>query len=203
MATCSTLGQAAGTAAAIAARDGLTPRGVYERRLDELKQTLMKDDCYLPFNRRAVNPLTARAVLTASSGDPEQLRNGWDRQIGAERNSWDAAVGDSVELDFGSEVGLRALRLVFDSDLSRSTHNMTPYYTLASQDFVVPPQLVKSFKVEVSAGAGSDWKTAAEVVDNHQRLVSLQLGVRARRLRFTPTGTWGAPAARVFALDVE
>jgi hypothetical protein len=205
MATCSTLGQAVGTAAAIAARDGLSPRGVYERRLEELQQALMEDDCYLPFNRRRIGPLTSRAVLSATAGDPEQLRSGWDRQIGADRNSWDAGIGDTVELDFGAQTELSSLRLVFDSDLSRTTHNMTPYYTLAPQDFVVPPQLVKSFAVEVSdgAGPGARWRKVAEVANNRQRLVRLPLGLRARSLRFTATGTWGADTVRVFALDAE
>ena len=103
MGTCALLGQALGTAAAIALRDGLTPRGVYERRIAELKQTLMEDDCYLPFNRRAVPELTLGARLkrgwrgarrrdAARTGRrgylhrPESLRNGLDRPIGADYN---------------------------------------------------------------------------------------------------------------------
>ena len=218
MATCSTLGQAVGTAAAIAARGGLTPRAVYETKLDELKQALMEDDCYLPFNQRRIGALTARAVMKASAGDPELLRNGYDRQIGAERNSWDARIGDWVELDFGSPAELASVRLVFDPDLSRTTHNMTPYYTLAPQDFNVPPSIVKSFRIEVSDvlsgdvlsadvlsgdGESAVWRTVAEVTGNHQRLVRAPLGLRARRLRFTATGTWGSEAVRVFALDAE
>ncbi|MCJ7550626.1 MAG: FAD-dependent oxidoreductase, partial [Anaerolineae bacterium] len=49
MATCAVLGQAAGTAAAIAAREATTPRGVYEAHLAELQQMLMDDDCFLPW----------------------------------------------------------------------------------------------------------------------------------------------------------
>ena len=202
MATCSVLGQAVGTAAAIAARDALTPRGVYEERLEELKQSLMEEDCYLPFNKRKIGPLTAKAKLSASKGDPEALRNGLDRQIGEERNSWDALVGDSVVADFGAPTEIASLRLVFDSDLSRSTHNMVSYYTLASQDFSVPAQLVKAFKVEADAGDGA-WKTLVEVSDNRQRLVCVPLATVARRLRFTATGTWGASSVRVFAMDIE
>jgi hypothetical protein len=202
MATCATLGQAVGTAAAIASRNALTPRGVYEKRLEELKQALMEDDCYLPFNKRTIGPLTAKATLSASRGDPELLRNGFDRHIGQERNSWDAGIGDSVVADFGIPIRLDTLRLVFDSDLSRTTHNMVPYYTLASQDFLVPVELVKAFKVETDTGDGS-WKTLAEVSDNHQRLVRIPLGIVARRLRFTATGTWGASEVRVFAMDIE
>jgi hypothetical protein len=202
MATCSTLGQAVGTAAAIASRDGLTPRGVYEKALEELKQALMEDDCYLPFNKRKIGPLTTKAKLSASRGDPEALRNGFDRQIGADRNSWDAGIGDSVVADFGTPTQLGSLRLVFDSDLSRTTHNMVPYYTLASQDFSVPAQVVKAFKVEADPGDGS-WKTLVEVADNHQRLVRVPLKMLARRVRFTATGTWGTQAVRVFAMDFE
>ena len=203
MATCSTLGQAVGTAAAIALHAGLTPRGVYEEAIEELQQTLMEDDCYLPFNQRRINAITREARLLASRGNPELLRNGIDRQIGTERNSWDAMPGDSVIFDLGSEVELKAIRLVFDSDLNRTTRNMVSYYTMASQDFRVPPQLVKSFTIEIEAGtAGSGWKQAISVKDNHQRLVKLPLGVRASRLRFTALETWGAPEVRVFALDL-
>ncbi len=204
MATCSTLGQAIGTAAAIAIREDLRPRGVYEQRLGELRQSLMEDDCYLPFARRAIGPLTSTARLSASTGGPELLRNGLDRQIGGARNSWDAKVGDWVRLDFEGPVSPRSLRLVFDSDLSRSTHNMVPYYTLASQDFVVPPQLVKAFRLEATSSVG-DWHVIAEVVDNHQRLVRLPLpqAVAARSFRLTLLDTWGAEDVRIFALDLE
>ncbi len=201
MATCSTLGQAVGTAAAIACRDGLSPRGVYEGRLAELKQFLMEDDCYLPFNRREVNELTKSARLSASRGDPEQLRNGLDRRIGADRNSWDALPGDWVAFDFGRPVALSSVRLVFDSDLSRTTRNMPSYYAKGTSGFVVPPGLLRSFAIEAKAADGSEWRTVAEVQDNHQRLVRLPLGLTASGLRFTARATWGAKEVRVFAMD--
>ena len=53
MATCALLGQAVGTAAAIAVKCGETPNGVYKNRLGELQNTLMNNDCFLPhFTRR-------------------------------------------------------------------------------------------------------------------------------------------------------
>jgi len=82
IATCAIVGQAVGAAASLAVRDGLSPRGVYERRIGELKQTLMDDDCYLPWNVRELPELTKRADLTAAEGDPEPLRNGVDRPVG-------------------------------------------------------------------------------------------------------------------------
>lgn len=63
MATCSTMGQAVGTAAAIAVREGSGPRGVYQHHLTELQTTLMDDDAWLPFSRRPISQLTAEARL--------------------------------------------------------------------------------------------------------------------------------------------
>lgn len=202
MATCATLGQAVGTAAAIAVRDELSPRGVYQSRLEELKQSLMEDDCYLPFNARRIGALTSKAVLSSTSGNPEPLRNGYDRQIGDERNSWDAGINDAVTADLRELTAVNSIRLVFDSDLSRSTHNMVSYYTLSPQDFIVPPQLVKAFKVEVDEGNGS-WRLVREERNNRQRLVRVPIGAKVQRVRFTATATWGADAVRVFALDLE
>ena len=62
MVTCATLGQAAGTAAALAVRWGEGPDGVYRHHLRELQQALMDDDCYLPFRPRPVGDLN-RATL--------------------------------------------------------------------------------------------------------------------------------------------
>jgi len=47
MRTTCLMGQAAGTAAAIARRHKATPRGVCQKHLKELQQTLLKDGCYL------------------------------------------------------------------------------------------------------------------------------------------------------------
>lgn len=203
MATCATLGQAVGTAAAIAAREGATPRQVGESRIAELQEALMEDDCYLPGRRRGVNSLTAGARFHALSGagSASLLNNGYDRQLGQDRNSWDGALGDPLTIEWESPVRLSSIRLVLDSDLSRSTHNMTPYYTLAPQGFVVPPQLLKDFRIEAEDPKGR-WQPLAKVEGNHQRLVRLPLEATARRLRIVPEATWGAPLARIFSVDL-
>ncbi len=67
MRTCATIGQAAGTAAAIAIRRGTTPRGVYTDHIDELQQRLLRDDAYLPELERRPAAATATARVTASN----------------------------------------------------------------------------------------------------------------------------------------
>ncbi len=47
MRPCCAMGQAVGTAAAIATKQGSTPRGVYERHIKELQDTLVNDGCRL------------------------------------------------------------------------------------------------------------------------------------------------------------
>jgi len=65
------IGQAAGTAAAIAIEHGTTPRGVYESHLVELQQSLMRQDSYLPGVVRAIAPISSKATLAASNAGAE------------------------------------------------------------------------------------------------------------------------------------
>lgn len=66
--TLATLGQAAGTAAALCVRHSTTPRGIYQDHLVELQQTLLKHDQTIP-ELRNEDPadLTHMATVTASS----------------------------------------------------------------------------------------------------------------------------------------
>ncbi|WP_445996936.1 FAD-dependent oxidoreductase [Okibacterium fritillariae] len=68
MATCSTQGQAVGTAAALAARLDVTPRELGSRHLDVLQGTLLREDAPV-IGVRAADPddLMHTATLTASS----------------------------------------------------------------------------------------------------------------------------------------
>ena len=69
------LGQAAGTAAAIAAKNGITPRECGQRHIKELQQQLLKDDQYIP---RIANEdpldLARTAKVTSSDFKPRHVR---------------------------------------------------------------------------------------------------------------------------------
>lgn len=202
MATCATLGQAVGTAAAIAIRCNLDPRGVYEQKIGELKQRLMDDDCYLPWNRRSVPQLTQKATLTASHGQPELLRNGLDRPIGEDDNSWRGQIGSWVQYTFAEPRKIRELRFVFDSDLNRKVFNMPCNFPLKTEPYRVPQTLVRAFRIEVEDELGQ-WRTALRVENNYQRLVKLAVDLEVRALRFVPEATWGTEEVRVFAWDIS
>jgi hypothetical protein len=202
MATCATLGQAVGTAAAIAVRDGLTPRGVYRDRIGELQQALMEDDCYLPWNVRRVPALTQAATLTASEGDPEPLRNGLDRPIGDADNGWAGSLGSWVQYAFDGPQQVRSLRLILDSDLDRPEKNMTCWYPLPVQPVPTPQTMTRAFRVEALNESG-EWVTVARQENNYQRLVRLEIDIKTSAVRLVPEATWGAERARLFAWDVS
>jgi hypothetical protein len=201
MATCATLGQAVGTAAAVAVHGRLLPRGVYEQGIAELKQTLMEDDCYLPWNARQVPALMQRAQLAASGGDPEPLRNGLDRPVGDADNGWTGSVGDWAQYTFDRVERVRRLRFVFDSDLNRPEKNQPASYPLHQEPVGVPQAMVRAFRVE-ALGENGDWQVVAREENNYQRLVRIQIDVQARAIRFVPEATWGAESVHVFAWDV-
>ena len=210
MATCATLGQAVGTAAAIAALYGLTPRGVYEQRIAELQQTLMDDDCYLPFRRRAIPALTRNAALSCDSPEAENLRNGFDRALDGAYNGVAVPLGSAVAYTFPAPEPISRVRVVLDSDLNRDTlpecerrreRNMLHNRPLGWPDAYVPTTLLRAFRIEGVRPDGTA-ETLYESQVNHRRLISVPVDGVYAAVRLVPLATWGDPLARIFSFDV-
>ncbi|MBN2580624.1 MAG: FAD-dependent oxidoreductase [Pirellulales bacterium] len=202
MATCAIVGQAVGTAAFLARKFGLSPRGVYREKIRELQEILLDDDCYLPGCPRGIPPLTQSAELTASEGDPGLLRNGVDRPVDGVDNGWTAHLGAWVQYAFERRCVVRELRFVFDSDLNRSDTTMLAWYPLSIEPLGVPATTIRTFRIE-ALGPEGDWKTVLRVENNYQRLVRLRTDIETRAIRFVPEATWGSETAHVFAWDVR
>jgi len=202
MGTCAILGQAVGTAAAIAVHKNLTPRGVCQNAIKELQQTLMEDDCYLPWHKREIPELTKKAMLTSSVGDAEVLRNGLDRPIREEDNGWFGNIGDWVQYSFNQPEHIQELRFVFDSHLNRKIHNMPCNYPLHNSDFHVPDSMIKDFKIEIKDYNGQ-WKEACKIKNNYQRLVRVKVDLQTTAIRFVPLSTWGLDKVHVFSWDIR
>ena len=211
MATCATIGQAVGTAAAIAVRENTTPRGVYERHLRELKQTLMEDDSYLPFNRRDIPALTKSARLECAAPDAENLRNGLDRPIGEDDNGATVALNDAIRYVFDQPQAVSHIRIIFDSDLNRTTlpecearrnRNMLHNRPLNWPDGYVPGTMTKAFRIEgVRADGAVD--VLIDEHENHQRLYARDVSGEYAEIRLIPTETWGAEKCHLFSFDVR
>ena len=206
MCTCGLVGQAVGTAAALAVRHCTTPRGVYEKHLRALQQALMDDDCYLPGLVRDIPALARAARLVASAGDPAPLRNGVDRPVGDETNAFDLPLGGSVAYLFDAPADVAEARFVFDSDLARlreSKYNIRSNYAIKYERLKVPDTLVRDFRVETQGDDGA-WTPLARVTDNHRRLVRVPVGRAVCGVRLVPERLWGdGPLCRLFAFDVR
>lgn len=201
MATCGTMGQAVGVAAAICAENSISPRELWRTKVSELRETLMDEDCFLPWSAREVSQIAKSANLSSSSGNPEALRNGIDRPIGGDTNAWSAAPGDWVSYEFDAPKRLKGVRIVFDSDLNRAIKNMPSNYPLKGHpEFHVPETLVKSFAIECLDETG-EWTVVFEDDNNRQRLVKVPLNVETTAVRLKIRETRGNPTVNIFAFE--
>ncbi len=199
MATCAMLGQAVGTAASIAVREGTTPAGVRKNHLAELQATLEDDDQMLPFRWRRPNELTRAATCAP---EIEALRNGVDRGWkGADNGVWVATNDASIVYFWAQPVRLAGARLVFDSNLKPFLKRMRKLE--AEQRRVkLPGMLTKGFRLE--AKVGDAWKVVHAETNNFRRLRKVAFEpVEATALRLVVTETWGGKKAHVFALDAR
>ncbi len=202
MATTSIMGQSVGTAAALAARHGATPRGVHKHHIRELQETLLDDDCYLPWHERPIPELSRSAELSAPNGDVQALRNGIDRALGDVDNGWRGPLGSELTYRFDGNRSIAAARLVFDSNFpKRGINNMVHSYPLDSGGWSAPETLVKAFRLEALQSDGS-WQTVFREDNNYQRLVRVPLGLDAKAIRLIPETTWGSEDCHVFGFDV-
>ncbi|MBQ2325670.1 MAG: FAD-dependent oxidoreductase, partial [Clostridia bacterium] len=120
MATCGLLGQAVGTAAAVAAKHGTTPHGVYKNHLSELQERLMNADCFLPHFKRRISELCRNTAVTGG----DCLKNGEDRPnriYGTSEKGIDVKNGEAIEYSFDKPERINSVHIVFDSDLDRKT----------------------------------------------------------------------------------
>ena len=190
MATCSILGQALGTAVAQALGEGCH---VADVDVERLQQTLMEDDCFIPFHTRHVPEIVKSAQCSA-----DVVRNGVDR---GEENCWVGHEGDVVEYTFPEDTAISQVRLVFDSDLNRDYHNMPCNIPLEQKKFKLPSTLISRYRVEAIASDGTEY--SLEVNNNHQRFVKHFVSWNVKTLRFVPLATHGCEDFRLFSFEVR
>jgi hypothetical protein len=194
MGTGCSMGQAVGVAAALATARGLLPAAMM-RHIDELQQTLLRDDAYVPGVAQKFPPALARARLTASSGDPEPVRNGVNRPVGDVVNGWTCGVGDWIAYRFETRQEIESITVVVDSglDLNVALSLLQDDDQLASPPSVLP----KAFRIE--GLIGEQWRLLARAERNGQRWCCFPVRVGLDGMRFVLEETWGSPRSRVYA----
>lgn len=194
MATGAVMGQAVGTAAALAISKGIRPADV-KGHIHELQQKLILDDAYIPWIQREVSAVTRESQLEASQGDPEPVRDGIYRQVGSVPHAWHCQPGDWVAYTFGKAVEVERVTLALDSGLDE---NIT---FGAGRLMTLPAMMPESFKVEgLRDGV---WHVILKVTGNRQRLVRVPVAGCLEGVRYTLEKTYGAGESRVYGFRVE
>ena len=176
MGTCAVGGQAAGTAAALCIKHGCMPRGMLAH-IDELQQTLLRDDCYIPGVRNTdLGDLALSATVAASSEkigfEAVNVINGVSRIEGDSKNMWISdgisEAGETLTLDLAESSTVSQVRLTFDTNFNYSIKVTLSDKRKRQQRVGVPMELVKDYTVSLYEKG----KVVAEktVTDNHQRL---------------------------------
>lgn len=190
MATCAILGQALGTAVAMAIKNNVKVEHV---NIDKLRETLMEDDCFIPHCRRNISDLTKTSRCNC-----EILRNGLER---GEENLWIGHDGDFAEYIPCTKSYIDEIRLVFDSNLNRDYYNIPCNYPLVRTRFKLPDTLIKEYIIEIFED--NKITRTLHITDNHQRLVKHKIGKNADKIRFTPIKTHGCETFHLFSFEIR
>ena len=211
MATCAVVGQAVGTAAAMAVKRGCTPRAV-GAHIRDLQQILIKDDCYIPgIYNEDERDLARTAAVTANRWDegfePEQVISGYGRMENGKSHCWQAdlireASLPELVLEFDREYLVEEIRLKLDSNLSREITPSINDEVLGRQEFQSPSELIREYDLMIE---GENGKVEVHHLEsNGQRLqvIRLERGEACRKLTICPKSTYGDGKARIFEVRV-
>jgi hypothetical protein len=215
MATCAILGQAAGTAAAVAHRYGLTPREAGKRHIGEIQQRLRRDDCYLLGTPYRVSETMRLAKNNLSKRENTYFLSGTERKLAAADTVMTKPLGAAFDFVFEKDTPVRRIRLVLDNDIAREETLRFPpgsdpfckrqypqrcNLPLNREPARMPGTLLKAFSVEVKRG--EQWEEIFSTADNHSRLVLIDVGKPIGGVRLVGRETYGAAEQRLLGIDV-
>ena len=210
MATCSVMGQAAGTAAAFCARHDLTPGQLARNRalVNDLQQTLLRDDQTIK-NVRNSDPLDlARAAKVTASAEYKTSKaanviNGFVRDMEHEwKNRWGAPMtpdGVWLELAWDRPQKISRIQITFDTGFQRQL-------TLTSQESAnkgiiraPQPETVRDYEITAVTAGGGKPVSLAKATGNYQRLNRHTFEpVEVKSIRLRIAATHGAAVASLY-----
>ncbi len=210
MATCSVVGQAAGTAAAYCLEHQVLPGQLCANRqaVLELQQRLLRDDQTIK-NRKNIDPkdLARSAKVTASDefapSKAVHVINGLVRDVpGQWNNRWGALLSGErpwLELAWDQPRTLRQIQITFDSGFHRELTLTSSDAANARMIRAPQPETVRDYELLYSTGEGQPFQSLVKVTGNYQRLNRHSFApIQARAVRLRITATNGSDTARVF-----
>ncbi len=182
MATCSTLGQAVGTASAYCINENISPRqlAVTEKHITRLQQILLRQDqSMLGVLNNDPDDLARKAIVKASSqtdiGSAELVLDGINRDIDDGKcHQWQAEISPGnpwIELGWNKPVTLNQIHLTFDTGARRQLR-LTGEDSVYNMQIRGPqPECVSDFKIE--AGISGAYQEIEACKGNYLRHVVL------------------------------
>lgn len=215
MGTCSVMGQAIGTAAALAVRHDRRGRiaAIFgPRELASLQQTLLRDDAFLPSLVGAdaadlARSASVRATSETDGGAAANVTDGITRELCSHLGPWadgrphrweSAALPGELDLRWSKPQLISEVRFTFDSGLQRELILSASDWTTRRVVRGPQPELVRDYDVQL------DGRVVLSVRGNYlrQRIHRLEQPERASSLRLVVIATNGVPTARVFEVRV-
>ena len=210
MATCSTMGQAAGAAAAFCVENDCLPRTLATdaARRTSFQQRLLKDDqAILDVANQDDADLARKARVSCSAqteaGKAGQVIDGYNRDVGdGPTHQWQAPMAGGepwLALEWDAPQTLRTIQLTFDSGLHRRLFLSGEDSAYLPQTRGPQPETVADYALE--ARINGQWFPVAQGKDNFLRLVRHTIEpVTTAALRLRVHRTHGDELARVFEL---
>lgn len=217
IATCAVMGQAVGTAAAVAIKRSGEERGVRADSvvegtgLQDVRQTLLKDDAFLPGAVNEDEVDSARQASVCASGHqpghlPERVQDGITRDLNVEWGPWSDGCSHHwrsdgmpawIELCWKEPMVVREVHLTFDSGFERP---LSPAFTERARSTMIrgpQPETVKNYQIF------GDGKLLETVDGNWQRKrVHRFAAVAVKTVRIAVSASNGVPEARIFEIRV-
>lgn len=208
MGTCSTLGQAVGTAMSYCLANSITPRqlSATDRWITDFKQLLLRQDqSLLNVVNKDENDLARKAKVTASDetmkGPAQNVVDGYNRNVeDGETHQWQSEMKNGqpwIALKWSSPKKINTVECTFDTGLQR-------YLRISAQKVVMDqslrgpqPETISDYKIE--GLLNGKVVLSRFVSDNYYRKVSHEFEtVEVDTMNITVFKTHGDPLARLF-----
>ena len=210
MGTCSVMGQAVGTAAALCVRYNCTPRELGKEAIKDLQQLLLKQDAYIiGVSNSDPYDLARMAEVKASSEtkgcEAVNVINGVHRGVYERKNRWASdpmqPMPQWLELHFREPKRIREVHLTFDTGLNRELTLSFSDWANRRMTWGPQPETVRDYELQVLYGDSA--KTVVKVEGNYQRKRVHQFEPQlATGIRLIIQATNGDNSAKVFEVRV-
>lgn len=207
MGTCSVMGQAVGTAAALLKKENLSccEQCNHEPFLKGLQQQLLKDDCFLPgFKNADPENLACQAELSGTgfgtlNGVARDIAAVWGTWSANEKNGWTASDPSGIlTLTWTQPVQMSEIRLTFDTGLHRGLLLSGSDQITSSTVRGPQPECVNHYRIWI------DGEQMFEINDNilRHRIHRLAEQRKGKQLSIECLSTHGGVPPRIFDVRI-